>query len=689
MRRVFGVGITLFALAWPAMASRDIRVVLDLSQSMEKNDRNQLALLSTTLLHDLAKPNPSMGDSFVVLPFDKDWRWPKADAAPPISRRTRIEAQTGKRDAFVKAIQALPYDAQMTYFYPGIAAALQDLEQRPAQAERTIVLITDGVPEKDTRDEELRRIRQQLGPRLEQRGIRLYVLAFGSEASGNRSFFDEMVRSPKGTSVGDVFLDPNGTQLLSYMLQIFERSFGFTPDTARPLPGVTTLDLQRNEKPEHVAVVVMVPRAQPPTLRMRSPSGAPVSAPEGVQSASAKNDSYSVTWVVRPEAGNHAFDSDANAGTVAVLRPTAVTIEVRPAPPLDQTERTLAATPFPLRVLVRSSIGKGDPGPVALTFRTFGDRTPTGYAWQSDPSGPAPGAFRVTDEGREYDITAEFRVHPELPDAPYVGYLEVEARRAEAVVGALAGQHAHRVEVHPLLALSPFPDRAQTGHALAWREETCTSFGFHLDAGQLPHPDRSSYPIRAVLTAPDPSVLDRELRQATFRLDGLPLEIEGKPGPDPGAWYKSRSLSGTDLLAQHELCMRIGRPVGGDPSTPPQLTLVTTLLENPYDDFHVIRPFQLEILVAPPTLLKRWALALFSAFSALSIFAIIWYLRDRPVLPADLGYAIAREDSTGPLASRPFDEPSAAAGILGRVAERKVIAPGEDRVLGRVRAVDE
>src|SRR5207253_10470648 len=121
----------------------------------------------------------------------------------------------GRRADFEHALQTLPYTAKMTYFYPGIAAALQDLEQIKAAASdvRTIVLVTDGVPESPTRDTELQHIQNDLAPRLEQHGIRLYVLAFGSEADKYRDFFANMMRSRKGAPLGEYFVDPRGTQL--------------------------------------------------------------------------------------------------------------------------------------------------------------------------------------------------------------------------------------------------------------------------------------------------------------------------------------------------------------------------------------------------------------------------------------------------------------------------------------------
>jgi hypothetical protein len=692
--------IVLALLSVPASAerpARNIRVVLDLSKSMKKNDASRLAILSTILLHDLACANTTTGDSFEVIPFDLDWRWPDPAAPPPVSTQRRIAAKTGKRQDFVQAVQALPYEANMTYFYPGIAAALGDLE-RPGGGQddvRAIVLVTDGVPERPTRDAELQRIRDELAPRLEQHGIRLYVLAFGGEAASNRDFFAQMVHTRQGASLGESFVDPNGTQLLDYMLQLFARSFGFSPDAALTLPGASTLDLERNMTPERVAVAVLSPRPQAPTLRLAPPQGGNVSAPDAIQSASVPGGSYSLVWVLLPKAGQYGFSSDAIPGTVAVLRPTRLALEILPAPPHKQTARALAGTRFPLRVLVRPASGaQGDPGPVDLSFRMFGERVrPAGtadssYAWESDRM-PPTGAGTPSAQGRIFDIVAEFREDPEKPGQVYAGHLEVEVRRGEAIVGALKGMSAHRIEIHPFLSIAPLPLTAYVSNrALERREQACTNFSLQLNGGHLPHPERPQYPVRAVLSLSDPAVLQRELRQASFTLDGLALEIDGQPGSQPAAWSKGRLLAPTHLLGKHEICVRMGKPSAGNPGQPIELNVMTTLLDDPYDEFHVIEPFQLKVPVAPPTAFERWRFVVIPALFLLGLVALLWYLRDRPVLPGDLRYAIAREATATDLAGRTLQE-SAAASLLGWAAESSVLAPGEDRLLGRVRPADQ
>ncbi|MFL6244785.1 MAG: vWA domain-containing protein [Thermoanaerobaculia bacterium] len=695
MRR-FLIGCLLLGATLPAAAAaarRHVRVVLDLSQSMKQNDPGRLAVLSTILLHDLAAPRS--GDTFRVVPFDLDWKWPSASAPPPVSTQPRIDARPGQRDEFVQALRGLPYDARMTYFHPGLAAALGELEQIAAAINdvRVIVLVTDGVPESSTRDAELRRIRDELAPRLERHGIRLYILAFGSEADRNRDFFGEMLRSPTNKSLGEYLVDPQGTQLLSYMVEIFSRSFGYSPDSARQLP-VAALDLEYDMKPEAVAVAVFSPKSRPPALQLTAPPNGTVNAPEPVQSAATAGGSYSLRWVLSPDAGSYGFTSDASPGQVAVLRPTRLALEIRPGPPMHQTERALAETPFPLRVLVRPAGGaQGDPGPVDLSFRTLGERV----FRDGKPSYERPGPWRAPltstgtagSQGRMYDILAEFEEDGENPNEMYIGYVEVQARRGDAMVGSLTGVRAHRVEVHPRLAITPVPLSAYASKsALERRQRACTTISFIATAGQLPHPDKPAYPIRAFLVASDPAVLDREFHEAAFTLDGQPLDLREKAAAQPAPWSKGKSLAPAELQGPHELCVRIGKPKAGDPTRSVDLNLALTLFEVPYDEFGVVQPFQLKVLLAPPTFLERWRALLIAGMTAFMLIGLLWYSRDRPQLPPDLGYAVGRESTTSNLTSCSLDERSAFARLLGWISESVIIAPGEDRALGRIRPAD-
>lgn len=696
-RTVPCLALVLLAAAGPALAANHVRVVLDVSKSMIKNDPGHQAILATLLLHDLADPDPSRKDSFEVIPFHPTRKWKRSSDPPPEETGTVIRPVDGQRKSFVEKLTGLPYDADWTYFYPGIHAAVEDLQDTPGGLydTRAVILVTDGVPEDPTRNQELRSIRSELVPELEDHGIRLYVLAFGQRAYDHQDFFDRMIQGGSGGALGEVFLDKDGSDLLTPMTRIFSRTFGYDDSPPRPVSGVSNLDLEGGTSPRRVAVVVLSGKASPPGLNLTAPPGAGLNAPEPVRAAGVPGGSYALRWVLSPAPGNHPFTTDALGGKVAVLRPARLRIEIRPAPGFSQTGRTMAETPFPLGVLVRPQ-GGGDPGPVELSFRahrecrtdpTTGELTTT---WSGKPSAPPPGPGTATAEGRLYRIEPEFPADPESGGF-YRGCLEIEARRHQAVVGSLTGRHAHYVEVHPLLALSPVPlvadavvgeEEDARQRALQRRETACARFELALDAGELPHPERPTYPVRVVL---DPGVaLSGPLREAAVTLNGLPLEVEGKPGPSPGPWYTGRQLGARELLGEHRICLHLGRPESGDPAKPVALPVRWTLIETPYDDFGVVRPFTLEALVGPPGLLERWHAPLVLGLLGLALLGALWHLRDRPVLPRDLGSAITPEGGEA-LQARALEESTPLKRWLGLVVEKAITAPGSDRPLAWVR----
>jgi len=693
--------VSLSLTATPARAAgHHVRVVLDVSQSMRTKDTSRLAILSTLLLHDLADLDRDLDDSFEVLPFHLTQHWRSPGDPPPTGIGTRIQARYGERERFVREIKALRYDGQMTYFYPGLLAAAGDLEGTPGghRDVRVIVLLTDGLPETLTREEEARRIREEILPRLEAAGIRLYVLAFGPEAFTRQDFFEAMVEGSGKARLGQVFADPDGSRLLVHMSEIFGRSFGYTRTGAQDLAAASRLDLEGGETPHRVAVTVFSPRPdRPPSLELTPPPGGAVIAPGGRRTATEAGASYALTWVLSPDRGGYGFRSDASTGTVALLRPSRLGLEVEPAPPHTQAGRTMARTPFALQVLVRPPGGAaGDPGAVELTFQPRGPHTGTNrrgeyeYEWTGEPGAPPAGSEQVVPEGRRYPIEVVFPRDPAPGEESYRGFLEVEARRGEAVVGALRDAHAHPVVVYPLVRILPDPQvgdavlsAGAAPRALGRGERACARFVLSLLDGRLPHPERPEWAVRAALD-PVATSFAAELHEAAFTLDGLPLGVEGSPSPGGDEWSRGRTLGEEDLLGEHTLCVQLGRPRAGDPSHPLELPLTLTLLDSPYDEFQVIHPFTFKVLVSSQKD-ETWAtLAILLALLLAALLALA-RLRYRPFLPEGLGFAVGREGAGGGLRTGTLGPPSWVSDLLGLVAERPVVVPGEGKTLAWVR----
>jgi hypothetical protein len=442
----------LIIISLPAIATNNhVRVVLDISKSLSSTrhpekgwptDPKRLAILSTILLYDLAQPNPSLGDSFEVIPFDQNWNWSNE---PPESKRPAIKIKPGEqRKKFISILNQLKYNGEKTYYYPSLLRAIEDLKNtpNPKQDIRTLVLVTDGLPEKEIRGQEAQLIRKNLIPLLEKHQIHLYILAFGKEAYKNQAFFNNLIISSDGINhLGEFLIDKDGDKLLLHMIKIFSSNFGFTFQKPQTLPKVSKLNLEGNIVPSRVAVIVYTNYSKKiPLLRLTPPRLGRLNAPDGIKSASEKGGSYSLQWVLSPNRGKYKFRTNINKGSVAILRPSNVELQVLPAPPdTNQTEWALAGKKQHFKVLVKSATGaKGDPGEVKLSYTPFGENIP-------DPLGqtlaPPPEASIVTQDGRIYDIMVQFPKHPQNSKKDYVGYLKLEAHRGLAKVGA----NQHRI----------------------------------------------------------------------------------------------------------------------------------------------------------------------------------------------------------------------------------------------------
>lgn len=701
--------LLLWALAalasLPAAAGQHVRVVLDTSGSMRSNDAPRLAILATLLLYDLADLERNLGDSFEVLPFEAALEWQDPNVPPPLAVGPRVSARFGARDVFVAQVSGLAYDARNTYFYPGLRAAIADLAGAPAGASdvRSLVLVTDGVPAEKTRDAELALVRQELQPRFEAAGIRLYVLAFGPEATSHPDFFEALVRGSRGQTLGRVFVDRDGSSLLETMSEIFAQSFGYTRSPAQALASGTQLDLEGGGKSQRAAVVVSsLLGGAIPSLALQPPAGGSLNAPGGVVGAATAGAGYALAWVLSPNPGRYGVSSDRAPAEVAVLRPNRIALDVRPRPPLTQARQVMARSPIPWWVVAKPQGGAvGPPGPVELSFRTHGPLLPnfepgsSPYAWSSATSAPPAGTAQTVPEGRVFPIEAEFPRDPAAGEASYRGYLEVEARWGEAVVGSLSGAQAYAVDVFPFLAIAPSPlagdalpegDRKRRPRALHRGERACSRFRLELREGRLPHPAQPRYSLRAVL---DPSArsFGKELAGALLTLDGQPLAIDGDGAAAPLAWQGGVELQQAALLGEHEICLQVGRPKAGDAGKALELPLRWTLLESPYDSAGVVQPFVFRVWIDRPTAAERlgaWIGMGLAAFAALLALAV---LRWRSELPRDLAYSLSREDAVGTrppgaLTALHFDRPQGLVRLLPFSPSLGLLAPEEGRALG-------
>lgn len=703
-----------------------VRVVLDLSKSMKKNDPGGMAILSTLLLYDLAKPSIGQLDTFKVIPFHANWEWNDPGLPLPTHNAPVITAKNTGRAKFISEIRALQYEANCTHFYPGLYAAINDLQgQGKKEDTHTIVLVTDGLPDnpcvgsKPTQEAEALKIRTELVPKLEQNNIRLYVLAFGPEAVSNEGFFKEMTQQD---TLGQVFIENNGEGLLQGMLALFAASLGYDVDGPLALP-LTALKLNDAGNMPRAAVVVFNPKTSTtpanPAITLTPPSGSPagINLDGGYISETAPRikiaagqygtpgAAYTLAWILNPENNAYGFNSSTGQGTVAILRPNRAALTISPHPSGKQTNDVMAEVPLPLRLDVGNDFG-GTPGRevnIQLLWKAPGINQNN----HDTPDGPlpAPAIPPKKPGGQVYTLPFRLPKNPNNPAASYQAFIEAKAYKG--VGGRLLGELVipYQVTVHPFLSIIPSPETANAGNPLSKDGNPyCKSFVLQMQ-GNLPElpGNKAGYIVKATLNVNPPNVIDQEFKGATFELDKLPLQFNASSSltspsnptanaATAGEWYKGRELSGDKLSGEHEVCINIGKPTTGDPLKNIDLQVRFVLAQAPYDDYQdengngVIKPFTFRVTVDKPPLDLGSNVLLITL--ALLLPLLLWYLRDRPALAPDLGVAIASEDNPAALQSRALGEASLVRSLLGLTLEKPIIINSEDVALAWVRPVD-
>nr|VFK12557.1 MAG: von Willebrand factor type A domain-containing protein [Candidatus Kentron sp. LPFa] len=650
------IGLLLLSTMGEAMAENHVRIVLDVSGSMRTNDSSRNAILATLLLHDLVSPNTDGGDSFAVLPFNKKWRW-EDPGIPPVQSGSSIKATSGKRARFVKSIKALKYNAQCTYFYPGLKKALDELKtEKPSDyANQVIVLVTDGVPSNQcnssgthTLQEEKRLIIDELVPRFNKVGIALYVLAFGNKVVGNRIFFDEITKQLAINA--PIKIDPDGKGLVSNMRTIFEQAFGF--ETKKPVTlgskKPRTLNLNKGMDPYRTAVVAHVPLGHLSNINLKAPPTMKLNAKDPL-CARESGGSYCVQWVQSPDKGRYrlsgVFKKSAK-GRVTVLRPVELDLRIVPwnpkrkfpsLPAFTIDDRAMATRKFVLGASITTKHGGVAPD-VNLEYR-YSSLNPEGKIIWRKWRAPPPNRVDRNSAARIYPLPTTFPVNAREKGKTYDSRVEIVIRRGSAELLRRTDSQAHVMQVWPFLSLKPRPNPASTGNPLKANQEGCASFTFSL---QSDFPQEKSFPITGDLKIPNNAsgLLDK----TRFSLDGIDLTTAPQPS-DPAAattesWSKGLDRTLAELAKPHRMCVTLGRPRQGAANKPIMVTTGFTLNQAPYDEYDVVRPLRFKIRMAKIGVRDRYgAMGLVGLLALLSLL-LLYYARFRPVMSEDFRYRL-------------------------------------------------
>ena len=638
--RLFIVCLSLFLQFTSTAAAQDhVRVVLDTSASMKKNDLGRNAVLATTLLFDLALPELNSDDSFAIIPFHPTEKWHNSKSLAPHHKVGSI-LNVKNRKSMIQALSKVKYNGNWTLFYPGLFHAIKQLERMGDKeyARRVIVVVTDGVSEKP---EELQYIERELWPRLVRENISLYILGIGKDATSQdaQKFFDRLVGAH-----GVFIKDPGGKQIIQSMIKIFCGSFGYTRDLAPEGPANHwKLDLAKRQSPYRVAVVAhRVLAKATPKLKFRPPPKGIIKSPVQQRHAVVQGGSYSLQWLSEPNDGIHTMTTGGRP-TVAILRPTQLNLSFA-----KKVYKTLSGRPTPMVVQVNSGTRRGRPGPGALSFRSAGEKDRAGrYKWGPNRWVSAIGGGLLRQNSRKYKIRPEWPYPPDKEnlDSFYMGNLEIKLQQRNTVVGRLS----HIIAVYPNLELLPAPKEnglVRSGvtiggrRNLKSRERGCTDFKYQLVLGDLPHRHKDEYDIEAFIKVQ--KKYEPQLSGVQCDLDGL--VVGPKTHRHKGPWAKGRILTREMLLEEsHQVCCQLGRVRNGGKA---EIVLQSNFQEVPYSEFKVIKPFSVKIIVEGPVFVERWAGWFAGSVLLLCLLVALWYLRPRPDFPADFCYKIGQSPDT-------------------------------------------
>jgi hypothetical protein len=674
---------------------KHIRVIVDTSASLHHTDPSGYVKLSTELFYDLALKELDPNDTFKVAHFpDKgDPSWPKSPTPPETIDKKYVLEQIGRNPATVSNfhmhIRKLPYTSQYTYFSPGIQWALKDLQASGTSNDnRVVVLITDGKPDSFAEAEDSKRLAALVAP-LRENGVRVFVLAFGTEV--DQDWFNNAFGfgSPSGVK-GQVFAGADAGHLLTDMLQIFSLSFGFSKESITP--GKTTLDVARDATLQRAVVVALYRQAGRPEFQLAAPAGQSAGTVRATTEAAEhdpdthqawKSISYAYQWLEPPAKGEYTFQANGPPpDEIAILRPVRVQSTIRKYQG-NSTDVVMAGKPAPMEVLVSPSNGTtGDPGPdirvrYYLNYFKPGDEgRDAGKQYQTDAS-----VGVQTPEGRVFVIRPEFIKNPSgwPPGTPYQAYIDVEVTQFDTPVDRM-GTRMHHVTVYPYLAVgvNPNPAVALTSggkESIHGGQAGCVSSIQFVDNAQ----SLASEPYSLAVRLLNPLENSGEWKGAKFRFDGK--EFSGN-GAD---WQATETINPRDLAdSKHTFCVIAGEPSAhGNEDLQVHFGLWRNGADVNERELNIVDDLVVKVDIAAPDAWQIWSPWLILLLTALLTYLLLLLLRSKQILPPDLSVSLAAHG--GQLAAAVTAPKSFGAGWFGFPQDKPVFSMEGDREIGSVR----
>lgn len=351
--RLYAALLLLALAAGTATAADGVRVLVDVSGSMREHDPEQLRAPALELAVDLLPEGTEAG----VWHFAGD---PEAMVEPaPVDDRWREGARG--------AVQGVNSGGQHTDLTGAIDAATADWAE-DGDGGRSLILLTDGVIDvgDGSNDDSRRRLTEEILPRLQAAGVRLYPVALSTDEGMDEGLLLQLATA----TGGEVIVAPDGERLERRMVGLLDR---LAAGDALPLQG------NRFQVDQSVRELTLVAFREPGAeVTLQPPAGAAFgadSAPAGVRWRRERG--HDIVTITQPANGEWTLqapvDPDNRVSVVTDLRLRAEPLPARllPGEPATLTawladgERRIDETRF-LELVRLEAVGPGASAPVPI-----------------------------------------------------------------------------------------------------------------------------------------------------------------------------------------------------------------------------------------------------------------------------------------------------------------------------------
>ena len=701
----------LLLSAGPLLAQpKHMRVIVDTSESLCRNpgtDRSGNLKLASALLYDLARKSMAVGDTFKYSFFDSGWGKPAAGLPSSMGPEITPPGTSAGSQSFLRKLMEQPYNAPQTYFAPGFRRAFEDLTspQIPGNALKVIVLLTDGLSDIPSADQEALRT---LSGQLRGAGIKVFVLSFHSDiaqAKAAARFLEEALDVGLSGPAGAVTATAP-ENLLDAVMEVFCRSFGWGKELVDPSRGLP-FSLTGGADLPRAAVVALYRGAIQGNFQLHAGKQNQGQIEDRVsgraavcrQPVSETPNSYSIAWVSRPLQQEHTFEPlhGQRPFEIAILRPLQVRLSFHRASEFKPS--TMETRALKLEALAAlENQPKGDLRGIDLEMRVAYRANSVSGAeeWVEDQQ-PGQGAIQATPTNDGYvvlftkTISRNSNCTPVSPAAcaasAYPARVRVVAKRAGIEVSQTIEE---LVTVYPFLQITVDPatvilEDSSSRSVLSAGKRGAAFFKLVFRGGLRREGDF----VLAARLAEDVK-MDGPLRGARFHLDGEHLEAS-----PPGYWTATKTHPWSSLAENtvgHRFTVEVqtGRPARGTLPTDKPLVLRLGLWDKKtndykdYDDF--IEPVILQVQIAEPGFWTTWGPVIGLVLSLLSL-PLLWLLmRKRGGVPPDLQVEVggATESATA-FSVSPVPPPSPWSRWLAWAEDRPVLDRTGSATLGRLR----